>query len=677
MKAFGKFQLLEHIGTGGMAEIFLARPGDAALSKLVALKRILPEHAESAYYREMFRREGEIALRFRHPSIVTVHELGKVAGHYYMSMEFFPGKTLAQLIVALRDNPDAVEVKDKALIIKSIADALHYIHEFSDHGEETEIIHRDISPQNILVGFDGATKLIDFGVAKVNTEEEKTASKNLKGKVAYMSPEQVRGEELTKQTDVFSLGVVLWEILTGRKLFTGKSVEEVTRKVEQCDIPIFAEYAATMPMELRIIALKALAKDVGSRYKSAGELSADLDEYLRKQQSDRSQKRLAKALQALFPEDFSHLQSVLKKHEASNREVGEMTRFFDAETSRMQMNDDQTPTPTATPTPTPTATPTAKMIEDEDEDSSPFLVTPTPNFNPPPQPKTVSRSQPSSPSSNRPRERAKPAIQQIEAPKLEVRKDLLPDVVRAPWPQQPYAKPPGPFQKVRDYFADRPMATLVLVLIGSFTLALLTQKALYSMKGEHQSVVLTSEGGESESTSQPTPPPTPWPTPVQQVRVPPSVPMNTPPVYQPPVYQPPPPREEARPQPVHPIALPHQPAERFRPIERKPVERTEPPKRAEKPKRSKKAERNDREVAAQPPSESFAFLTVLSDPDSKIMINGKLAGTEVVNSVRVPADKKVVVRVVPKSGPAKVQTLTFKPYSRNVVEIDSRSPDKP
>ena len=668
-----------------MAEIFLARPGDAALSKLVALKRILPEHADSAYYREMFRREGEIALRFRHPAIVTVHELGKVSGHYYMSMEFFPGKTLAQLIVSLRDNPDAVEVKDKALIIKSIADALHYIHEFSDHGEETEIIHRDISPQNILVGFDGATKLIDFGVAKVNTEEEKTASKNLKGKVAYMSPEQVRGEELTKQTDVFSLGVVLWEILTGRKLFTGKSVEEVTRKVEQCDIPIFAEYAATMPMELRIIALKALAKDVGSRYKSAGELSADLDEYLRKQHSDRSQKRLAKALQALFPDDFSHLQSVLKKHEASNRETGEMTKFFDAETSRMRMNDDQTPTPTATPTPTPTVTPTTKTIEDiddEEDESNPFLVTPTPQFNPPAAPKTVSRSQPSqasqpsSSSSNRPAKRSKSALQQIEAPKLEVRKDMLPDVVRAPWPQQPYAKPPGGYQKIRDYFADRPMATLVLVLIGSFTLALLTQKVLYSMKGEHQSVVLTSENGEAEST--PAPQPTPWPTQAPQVRVPPSVPVNTPPVYQPPAM---PPREEARPVqqalPVHPILPTHQPVERVsRPIERKSPERAET-KRPERPKRSKKTERTDREVAAQPPSESFAFLTVLSDPDSKIMINGKLAGTEVVNSVRVPAEKKVVVRVIPKSGPAKVQTMTFKPFSRNVVEIDSRSPDKP
>jgi serine/threonine protein kinase len=330
---FGKFELLEHIGEGGMAEVFLARPSDASLSKLIALKRILPALANNPYFEDMFRREGEIALRFRHPSIVTVYEIGQVQNASYMTMEYLPGKTLAELIRKLQNNKDAMDTASKVSIIKCVADALQYIHDFADYGELTEIIHRDISPHNILIGFDGATKLIDFGIAKLTSGVEVTGSQNLKGKVAYMSPEQVKGLKLTKQTDIFSLGIVLWEILAGKKLFTGKSVGEVSAKVETCEVPPLVEFAPDVPMELRTVCRIALAKETGDRYSSAGEMAADLDNVLRKYYRNRKQKQLSVFLHELFPADVLHLQAVLKKHEITRRELPAHSEIFEQKTS--------------------------------------------------------------------------------------------------------------------------------------------------------------------------------------------------------------------------------------------------------------------------------------------------------------------------------------------------------
>ena len=322
-ESFGKFQLLERIGAGGMAEIFLALPADTAFSKLVAVKRILPDYNEDAYYRRMFRREGQIAVRFRHPAIVAVHEMGQVDHQLYISMEYFPGKTLAELIRNFRDNGDGLQVQDKLMIIKQIADGLHYIHEFTDHGEATEIIHRDISPQNILVGFDGAVKLIDFGVARINTTEEATHSDDLKGKIAYMSPEQARGDTLTKQTDVFSLGIVLWELLACKKLFTGKSADEVSEKVEKAIVPDISLHAKYLPVEVLRICKRALAKDVRERYKTAADFSADLEDALKHFVRTGHAKRVAKALHGLFPKESNRLQIQLKKYEAVKNDDNE------------------------------------------------------------------------------------------------------------------------------------------------------------------------------------------------------------------------------------------------------------------------------------------------------------------------------------------------------------------
>ncbi|NJL24845.1 MAG: protein kinase [Calothrix sp. SM1_5_4] len=315
MEQFGKYELLEKIGTGGMAEVYLCRPAGVALSKLMAIKRILPNLRDDGSFLRMLVREGAIALRFRHHAIITVHELSNVGELYYIAMEYFPGVTLTEIIRLLRNKKGQLYLLDKVHIIKNIAEALQYIHDFAGNGMISEIIHRDISPHNILVGFDGGLKLIDFGIAKVSSDT--TQSRTIKGKIAYMSPEQVRGQALSKQTDIFSLGIVFWELLTGRKLFTGKTIKEVIAKIEKCDVPPVTNFVEDLPEELNRICMRALSPDLKTRYSSAGELVEEIDAFLKKFGRDRNHaQQLGLSLQSLFPDQFKRVQEILHKYEA-------------------------------------------------------------------------------------------------------------------------------------------------------------------------------------------------------------------------------------------------------------------------------------------------------------------------------------------------------------------------
>jgi serine/threonine protein kinase len=319
LEIFGKFQLLERIGDGGMAEVFLAKRFDVALAKLLAIKRILPSKSDDPEFQEMFKREAAIALRFRRPSIIAVHEFGVIDGRSYMSMEFFPGNSLAKLFLKLRDSSFEISVVDKVLIIRSIADALHYIHNFTDYGVESKFIHRDISPHNIMIGFDGATKLLDFGIAKEMKEHSQTNF--LKGKIAYMSPEQVNGRPLTNQTDVFSLGIVLWEFLAEKRLFAAKNLKEISEQVKACNIPSLNAIDADIPVEIDQICQRALARDPQLRYKSTGELIRDIDKFLQLTiERESHQKNVAWAMRVLFPEEAKALTEKLKKYEGDDYE---------------------------------------------------------------------------------------------------------------------------------------------------------------------------------------------------------------------------------------------------------------------------------------------------------------------------------------------------------------------
>jgi serine/threonine protein kinase len=317
LERFGKFQLFERIGEGGMAEVYLAQPLDASLSKLVAVKRILPNFQGDPAFEEMFRTEGKIAMQFRHSAIIAVHEMGVIHGCHYMSMEYFPGKPLATIINLLSTSPVKLSIPEKVAIIRSIAEALQYVHNFTDHGDRTEFIHRDISPHNIMVGFDGAAKLIDFGIAK-DASNETTQSKYIKGKIAYMSPEQVNSESLNKQTDIFSLGIVLWELLAERKLFVGRTVQEISEKVREFRVPPLSRYQPDMSEMLNSICQKALSRDLSTRYSSAGAMVHDLNAYLRSGVEEVQQRYIAEIMRNLFHEDFQILRDMLNRYEGKS-----------------------------------------------------------------------------------------------------------------------------------------------------------------------------------------------------------------------------------------------------------------------------------------------------------------------------------------------------------------------
>lgn len=544
-----------------MAEIFLARPTDVALSKLVAIKRVLPKLLSDPSFTEMFRREGAIALRFRHHAIIAVHEMGVIHGQHYLSMEFFPGKTLNKISSELRDSKLSLGILEKILIIKNIAEALQYIHDFSAYGSQTEIIHRDISPHNIMVGYDGVTKLIDFGIAKDLSEG--THSSAIKGKIAYMSPEQVRGETLNKQSDIFSLGIVLWELLAGKKLFTGSSIKEVTQKVEACVIPPIREVEPNVPVALSLICERALSIDCRFRYGSAAELVSDLDEIWKSSSTDGVQKRLGEAVRSLFPEDVKNLHKQLREHEVTN---GSGLVYS-----------------STTPPPLPKSWPRKKKFSAVRIGMMLGVV----------------------------------AV--IAFAGTEVIKMIYPATVRVVRPEAPVHEIPPPPRREPVAIKKEPVL---------------------------------------EAAPQPPPPP-PAPAPALE-RVP---------------EPQPPPAAALAPKPA-PTPAPKIAVEPkvVKEVIKKTISTKKPKAVAKVP--SKKAV--ERKLASKRPPErlpTIAYLTVLTDPNARILVNGKAVGTEVINDLKVPADKNIAVTVVLSEGESpKTQHFTFKPGTHNVIEMGSSSP---
>ncbi len=280
---FGEYELIEKIATGGMAEIYLARTGGVeGFSRPVVVKKMLPQLAVREDFVTMFLDEARLAANLAHANVVQVFNLGEVDGAYFMAMELVDGPHLGALFAhSLRKrNPLPIEMCVHS--IARSADGLHYAHNMTDPntGQRLNIVHRDISPQNILVSRHGDVKVTDFGVAKASTQETKTRTGIIKGKVAYMSPEQCLGELVDARTDVFALGVVLYELLTRRRLFRDKSDLLIMQRITGQDVAPPSTLNSDVDEELDQICQKALARKREERFESAAELSEALDVWL-------------------------------------------------------------------------------------------------------------------------------------------------------------------------------------------------------------------------------------------------------------------------------------------------------------------------------------------------------------------------------------------------------------
>ena len=278
---YGRFEILGRIAFGGMAEIFLGRETTSVgAARYLVIKRILPHVADDDQFVEMFLDEARLAIQLNHPSICHIYEFGELEESYFIAMEWVNGVPLGKLIRKARAiggvRPELV-----ARVIAQIAEALHYAHRAKDAlGRPMEIVHRDVSPHNIMVGYDGQVKLLDFGIAKAATHSSKTEAGVVKGKFSYMAPEQCLGKPLDGRVDVFALGICLYECLTGHALYHKENEYETMRAVINDPPPSIRDVDPDLPAELDAIVKRALAKDVADRYASAAQMQEALEHWL-------------------------------------------------------------------------------------------------------------------------------------------------------------------------------------------------------------------------------------------------------------------------------------------------------------------------------------------------------------------------------------------------------------
>jgi len=279
---FGQYVLKEKIATGGMAEVWKARMrGVEGFQKMVAIKKILPHMSDNEEFVTMFIDEAKLAAQLNHNNIIHIYDLGKIASSFYIAMEFIDGRDLKAILKRGEDRGQPMTIELALFIASKIASALDYAHRKRDFDEkEMGLVHRDVSPQNVLISYEGDIKLCDFGIAKAASKASHTIAGALKGKLQYMSPEQARGKNIDRRSDIFALAVVLFEMLTGRKLFTGESEMSILEQVREGQVQTPSALNDEVTPEIDHIVLKALEKNADDRYQTAGEMARDLDAVL-------------------------------------------------------------------------------------------------------------------------------------------------------------------------------------------------------------------------------------------------------------------------------------------------------------------------------------------------------------------------------------------------------------
>jgi serine/threonine protein kinase len=322
----GRYRVVDEIGIGGMASVHLARmDGPGGFQKWVAIKRIHPHLIEDDSFIHMFLDEARIAARISHPNVATVFELGKHDDTYWIAMEYLHGEPLREVMRRTEETGAPMPPEIACRVIADAAEGLHAAHELlGKNGEKLNLIHRDVTPHNLFVTYEGATKVVDFGIAKFSSRMSSTRAGTLKGKLAYMSPEQVQGETIDRRTDIFALGVVLWELTTGQRLFRMESDLDTLAKVQECVIPRPSSIVRGYPIDLEKIVMKALAKNRGERFKTAREFSRMLQSLLMRRGLFIASDEVANYIQSIFKDR-------IEKREAHLRWAGEVTQTINVD----------------------------------------------------------------------------------------------------------------------------------------------------------------------------------------------------------------------------------------------------------------------------------------------------------------------------------------------------------
>ncbi|UJR83289.1 protein kinase domain-containing protein [Sandaracinus amylolyticus] len=310
----GRYRLCAELAAGGMATVFLSSTiSSAGFSKVVALKRIHEHLARDARFVDMFLDEARVASRITHPNVCSVFDFGAVESTYFIAMEYLMGETFSSIQRSLRERGRTEWTAHLAEIFAQAAEGLHAAHELrGDDGGLLDVVHRDVSPQNLFLTYDGCVKVVDFGVARCAGRIQETEPGTIKGKLAYIAPEQMRCQEVDRRSDVWSLGVTFWEMLVGRQLFKRGSDIETLQAVLSAEIPAPSSLNPTVPPALDLIVLKALSRDVSARWQTARDMSRALRDFNRAERASLGQVELEEWMLELFPLQYREKRALVQ-----------------------------------------------------------------------------------------------------------------------------------------------------------------------------------------------------------------------------------------------------------------------------------------------------------------------------------------------------------------------------
>jgi len=303
---FGRYLILDHLVDGGMAKISRARFLGEQADKVVAIKMVQPQYSKDESFKTMFMDEIGVTFDLIHPNIVQTYDYGVHQDQLYVAMEYCDGRNLKEYLDKLKERKFVFPVEISVYIVTQICQGLHYAHTYTNKltGKSANIIHRDISPHNIMLTFDGSIKVIDFGIAKADTNSEATQAGTIKGKLSYLAPEYLEGEELDPRYDEFAVGITLWEMLCSRKLFKASNDLAVLKKIQECKVPPPSSINPNVPKELDDIVLKALHKDRNKRYEDLDKFNRALMKFLYTNYSDFNATDLSYFAKELFKEEI-------------------------------------------------------------------------------------------------------------------------------------------------------------------------------------------------------------------------------------------------------------------------------------------------------------------------------------------------------------------------------------
>jgi serine/threonine protein kinase len=311
----GRYRILSELGRGGMSNVYLAvAHGPGGVNKLVVLKALLPDLSAEPYALSMFLDEARLAAQLNHPNVVQTYEVGTEGDRHVIVMEYLEGQALSTVIKRSEQAGRPFGLAPHLRVIIAALEGLHYAHELRAYdGAPLQLVHRDISPQNVFVTYDGQVKVLDFGIAKAATSSTHTATGIVKGKIAYMAPEQTIADNVDRRADIYSIGCMLWAAATGRKLWKDTPDVHIMRRVINGEIPTPQSANPSCDDELNGIVMKALATDQNQRYHTALELQQDLEAYCERLREPAKQKDIARHVSTLFADKRTEIKALVER----------------------------------------------------------------------------------------------------------------------------------------------------------------------------------------------------------------------------------------------------------------------------------------------------------------------------------------------------------------------------